>query len=166
MNESIMTEVCDKIMLCDVNVELSMPDYEPEVRRLLRVDVRLTPPVSFYDRGRAGMCGEAIFDVLYSGADGGLYTTGAREKYELSEAFKASEKWDGELVFVCEAQPESLVSRALAPRKLSLKCRVRGRARGFCGKMRRSSRSIFRKEASSTSTPDSKVMYTLPWALT
>ena len=40
------------------------------------------------------------------------------------------------------------------------------RARGFWGKTLRRMLSIFRKVASSTSTAESKVMYTLPWART
>ena len=131
MNDKIMTQTCDKVMSGDFSTELSMPDYEPEVRRLLRVGVTLAPVSGFCDGGRVGMRGEIIYDILYSGNDGGLYSARASENYELAEALKQSEKCAEELVIICEATPESLISRALAPRKISLKCKLRGRARGF-----------------------------------
>lgn len=131
MNDKIMTQICEKSMSGEINAEISMPDYEPEIRRLLRAGVTLTPPAGFSDSGRVGMSGEAIFDVLYAGNDGALYSTRTRESYELTEAFKPSEIGSDIISVVCEVTPESLISRASAPRKVSLRCKLRGRARGF-----------------------------------
>ena len=64
MNDNITTQICEKNMSGDFSTELSMPDYEPEIRRLLRVGVTLTPPVGFADTGRVGMNGEIIYDIL------------------------------------------------------------------------------------------------------
>ena len=90
MNDHITTQICEKNMSGDFVTELSMPDYEPEIRRLLRVNVTLTPPMGFVDNGRVGMNGELVYDVLYMGNDGELYSTKARRDYELAEAFKVS----------------------------------------------------------------------------
>lgn len=134
MNDRITTQFCDKIMSGDISTEISMPDYEPEVRRLLKVSVKTAPPEGFFDGNRIGVNGRIIYNILYSANDGELYSTEAEETYELAEAAKPSEKCPENQIFLCEVQPESLVSRATAPRKLSLKCRLKGRVRGFCEK--------------------------------
>lgn len=131
MNDNITTQICEKNMSGDFSTELSMPDYEPEIRRLLRVGVTLTPPVGFADTGRVGMNGEIIYDILYMGNDGSLYSTRARDRYELAEALKQNEKAGDITGIICEVTPESLVSRASAPRKISMRCKLRGRIRGF-----------------------------------
>ncbi len=131
MNDRITTRIFDKVMSGDFTAELSMPDYEPEVRRLLRVSLTLTPPEGFCDGSRAGMGGEMIFHILYSGNDGSLYSVSTTENYELAEALRQNEKCTDEVALICDVTPESLVSRAVAPRKISLKCKLRGRIRGF-----------------------------------
>lgn len=131
MNDKITMQICEKTMSGDFNTELSMPDYEPEIRRLLRVGVTLTPPAGFFDTSRIGMNGEIIYDILYAGNDGALYSTRTSESYELAEAFKPNEKNSDITSIVCEITPESLVSRATAPRKLSLRCKLRGHARAL-----------------------------------
>lgn len=131
MNDKILIPICDKTLTSDFTTEISMPDYEPEVRRLLRVGVTLTPPTPFSDTSRLGMGGEMIYDILYAAGDGGLYSTRARESYELTEARKGAEIGADMLTLLCEVAPESLISRATAPRKLSLRCKLRGRMRGF-----------------------------------
>ena len=132
MNDKITTQFCDKTMSGDFNTEVSLPDYEPEIRRLLKVGARLAPPSGFYDGSRVGVSGRIIYDILYAGGDGELYSTSAEESYELAEATKPSEKCSDRPIILCEVRPESLISRVVAPRKLSLKCRISGRARGFC----------------------------------
>lgn len=131
MNDKIVIPICDKTATSDFTAEISMPDYEPEVRRLLRVGVTLTPPTPFSDASRVGMNGEIIYDILYAAGDGGLYSTRAREGYELTEARKGAEIGADMLALLCEVTPESLISRATAPRKLSIRCKLRGRMRGF-----------------------------------
>lgn len=134
MNDNITTQLCEKTMSGDFTTELSMPDYEPEIRRLLRVEVTLTPPLGFADSNRLGIGGDIIYNIVYAGADGELYSVDTSEKYELTEALKPSEKGAEITGMLCDAVPESVVSRATAPRKISLRCRLRGRARGFCEK--------------------------------
>ena len=131
MNDKITIPVCDKNMTVELNTELSMPDYQPEVRRLLRVSVTLTPPEAYFDGSRVGMNGEAVYNILYAAEDGELYSAEAREHYDLNEAIKGHDCAES-LTLVCDVTPESLVSRVTAPRKLSLRCRLRGKIWGFC----------------------------------
>ena len=131
MNERITAQICEKSMSGDFTTEISMPDYEPEIRRLLRVGVTLTPPLGFSDGGRVGMNGEIIYNVLYMGNDGQLYSTKTRESYELAEALKQLEKGEEITGIICSVFPDSVVSRAVAPRKISIKCKLKGTAKAF-----------------------------------
>ena len=121
-------EIFDKVLSGDFTTEVSMPDYEAEIRRLLHVSASLTEPEWYSGGGKIGMKGEILYSILYSGPDGELYETKAREGYDLAEAYKGDRLPD--TVF-CEAYPESLISKVSAPRKLSLKCRIRATMKGF-----------------------------------
>ena len=131
MNEKITLQICEKSIGGEINAEISMPDYEPEIRRILRVGVTLTPPALLCDGARVGMRGEAIFDLLYAGNDGELYSTRATESYELAEALKPSERENAVVSAICRVTPESIVTKALAPRKINIKCKLRGNGRFF-----------------------------------
>ena len=131
MNEKITLQICERSIGGEINAEISMPDYEPEIRRILRVGVTLTPPALLFDGTRVGMRGDAIFDLLYAGNDGELYSTRTTESYELAEALKPSERENVVLSAICRVTPESLVTKAVAPRKLTVKCKLRGNGRFF-----------------------------------
>lgn len=131
MNKKITTQICERSIGGEINAEISMPDYEPEIRRLLRVEVSLTPPAGYCDGARVGMSGDAIFRVLYAGNDGELYSTSAIESYELTEALKPSERETDVTCSICSVTPESIISRASAPRRISIKCKLRGQGRYF-----------------------------------
>lgn len=165
MNDKITIPVCDKNMTAELNTELSMPDYQPEVRRLLRVCVTLTPPDAYFDGARVGMNGEAVYNILYAAEDGELYSAETREHYELNEALKGHDLADG-LTLICDVTPESLVSRVTAPRKLTIKCRLRGRIRGFCDREVGES-TTYVDDLSSVKRLDGKIEYAriLPTAL-
>ena len=131
MNDRITLQICERSIGGEINTEISMPDYEPEIRRILRVGVTLTPPAPLSDGTRVGMRGDAIFDLLYAGNDGELYSTRATESYELAEALKPSEREAEVVSAICRVTPESIVTKAVAPRKLTVKCKLRGNGRFF-----------------------------------
>lgn len=128
MDNKLTMEIFDKVLSGDFTTEVSMPDYEAEVRRLLHVSATLTDPLWYADGGRIGMNGEILYRILYSGSDGELYETEARESYDIAEAYKGDRPVG--TVF-CEVYPESIISRVIAPRKLSIKCRIRGVMKAF-----------------------------------
>lgn len=129
MDNKVTKELFDKTFSGDFVTEVSMPDYEAEVRRLLHVSAKFSEPVWYADGGRMGINGEILYSILYSGSDGDLHEIEARESYDIAEAYKSDRLPDA--VF-CEVYPESLTSRVSAPRKLSIKCRARAFTKGFC----------------------------------
>ena len=129
MDNKVTGELFDKTFSGDITTEVSMPDYEAEIRRLLHVNATFGEPEWYQNGGRMGVNGDVLYSVLYFGGDGELHETEVREHYDIAEAYKGDRLPDA--VF-CEVYPESLTSRVSAPRKLSIKCRARAFTRGFC----------------------------------
>lgn len=128
--------ICDKTVTGENTVEYSMPDYQPEIRRLLRVKTTIMPPSSYVGGGKAEFSGNVRYDVLYSGSDGGLYSVNFSDVYELSAPIDSDSEIDysDELISFCEVEPDSVVSRVIAPRKLSIRCRLHGHIRAYGSK--------------------------------
>ncbi len=125
--------VCDKTAGSEVSLEYVLPDYEEEIKKLLKVKVRLLPPASYVGGGDASFSGTVCFDLLYSSPEGKLCATTVQENYELSAPILKDADIDlSDGIFgCCDVWPESTVSRVLAPRKVSLKCRLRAMVRAY-----------------------------------
>lgn len=132
-NTTIYLPVCDKVVTAEVGCDFSMPDYQPEIRRLLRVRATVLPPSSYVGAGKAEFSGTVRYDILYSGNDGGLYSATTAENYEVSAALDKDAEVDfsDELPVFCEVCTESVTGRVTAPRKMSLRCRLRGSIKAF-----------------------------------
>ena len=44
--------VCDRVVGCELNEEFTLPDYRPEIRKLLRVTPTFAPPSVYFGAGR------------------------------------------------------------------------------------------------------------------
>ena len=133
MNTTIFLPVCDKTVTAEAGCEYAMPDYQPEIRRLLRVTSTVCPPATYVGAGKAEFVGSVRYDLLYSAADGGLYSTSVTENYQLSAPLDkdADVDFSDEMVAFCEPRAELLTARVTAPRKLSIRCRLRGNVRAY-----------------------------------
>ncbi len=133
LSRAFVLSVCDKSAITEVSLEYDMPDYEAEVRRLLRVNVTVMPPASYVGSGNASFSGSLRFDILYASPEGKLCMCHVTEGYELSAPIDKDADIDyaDEIRAYCDLRPESLISRVTGPRKLSIKCRLRGRIRAY-----------------------------------
>ena len=132
-NTTVYLPICDKVVTAEVGCDFSMPDYQPEIRRLLRVRATVLPPASYVGAGKAEFSGTVRYDILYSGNDGGLYSATTAENYELSAPLDkdAEVDYSDEIPVFCEVCAESVTGRVTAPRKMSLRCRLRGGIKAF-----------------------------------
>lgn len=130
---ALWVSVCDKNVMSEVTTEYVLPDYEAEIRRLLRVNVTVLPPVSYVGSGNAAFSCSLRFDLLYLSPEGKLCMTKVTEGCELSAPLDkdADVDFSDEIQAFCDLLPESVISRVLAPRKLNLKCRLRAKIRAY-----------------------------------
>ncbi len=125
--------VCDKHLSIEVNSDFSLPDYQPEIRRLLSSRVCVLPPSEYLGGGNAEVSGELSYRILYLGADGRLYSASLGDTYSFSVPFEYDSHSinTDDLTLMCTVQDESVSTRVLGPRKLNVRTRLSCHARAF-----------------------------------
>ena len=118
--------VCEKNISIEVNSDFSLPDYQPEIRRLLSTRVSVLPPSEYVGNDSAEFSGEIRYRILYIGSDGSLYSTTLSDNYGFSAPLEYSSKNTSpdEISIIVSTTPETVITRVLAPRKLNVRCKL------------------------------------------
>jgi hypothetical protein len=119
----------------EVTGDFTLPDYQPEIKRLLRIGVNLLPPNGAGSNTSSELAGSMDYYVLYVGQDGGVYCAPLSTEYRL----ETKEKGDSGLlnalgepmVYLCDLSSEVPVGRVTAPRRLHIRCKIKARARAY-----------------------------------
>lgn len=123
--------VCDRQIVTELTSDFSLPDYQPEIKRLLRVRATVLPPDKYVGAGSAEISGTVDYSILYAGNDGALYAVNQSEEYHCAAPIELTAAFDVGEGLLCDAESvaELAVGRVMAPRKISVKCRLRSRIR-------------------------------------
>lgn len=132
---SVQMPGCDKTLTTEVNGDFSLPDYQPEIKRLLRIDTTCLPPTRYNGGGSIDLGGSVDYFVLYMGNDDQLYCAPLSSDYRMTVPVDG----DGEgtsqlgepLVCLCDLVAESATGRVTAPRRLNIKCRLKAHVKTF-----------------------------------
>lgn len=121
----------DKNVTSEVTGDFSLPDYQPEIKRLLRVSATLQPPTHYIGGGAVEFSGVVDFCMLYAAPDGQLYCFPASSEYSFRLPLEAGAEFDMGDAPVCYAmcEAESVSGRVGGPRRMSVRCRIRARVR-------------------------------------
>jgi hypothetical protein len=128
--------MCESTVTNEVSCEYTLPDYLPEIRRLLYVTPTILPPAKYVGGNNAELDGTVDYQVLYVGSDGGLYTAPVSCEYNLNIPLEKVSEFDlneGVTLFVT-SNAENISSRVSGPRRLSIRMRMRSYVRAY-GKM-------------------------------
>ena len=125
----IQAPLCDRLTTFELSSDFSLPDYQPEIKRLLRVKATVLPPDRYVGSGNADFSGSVEYQVLYAANDGALYSTTELGEYHFSVPVEMTSdfEWNEGIGCDCELIPEHTVGRLSAPRKFSVKCRLKAR---------------------------------------
>lgn len=125
--------MCDRTINTELVGDYTLPDYQAEIRRVLNVVPTVLPPAKYVGSTAAELNGTVDYSVLYVGADGGLYTVPLSSEYNLSLPMERVSDVDlGEgITLLCDSVAESVSARVTAPRRISLRCRLRSHVRAF-----------------------------------
>lgn len=63
----------ERQIVTELSEDFDLPDYQPEIKRLLRVQARVSSADTYIGAGNAECSGTVDYSILYSGADGTLY---------------------------------------------------------------------------------------------
>lgn len=135
--------MCETTVTNEISCEYTLPDYLPEIRRLLYVTSTILPPAKYVGGSSAELDGTVDHQALYVGSDGGLYIAPVSCEYNLNVPLEKMSEFDlneGVTVFVT-SNPESVNARVSGPRRLSIRMRMRSRVRAY-GKMPHGERCV------------------------
>lgn len=123
--------LCDRRVVTEISSDFSLPDYQPEIKRLLSVRTTVSPTDKYVGANEAEFSGTVGYTILYSGNDGALYCTSQVGEYHFTVPMESTVDFELGDGLVCDVETESEASagRVIAPRKLSVKCRLRSRIR-------------------------------------
>ncbi len=120
----------DRSVSSEVSSDFSLPDYLPEVKRLLRVTATVLPDTRYLGAGSAEYGGTVEYLVCYAGGDGGLWSCRLRQDYRVSTPVDSDLLAHG-LDPQADTQIDSTVSRVTGPRKINIRSRLRTRIRAW-----------------------------------
>ena len=109
----------------DFGGELIMPDYYPEIRRIVTVRASVLPDSKYIHDRELETGGTLCFSVLYIGEDQTLASIPYITEYSQS-AELPTEDLSADCIII-ESTAENVSARPLGPRKISLKARVKSR---------------------------------------
>ena len=131
MENRMQGKIAEREVLTDLSGDYALPDYQPEVKRLLRVKATVHPADTYIGGGNAEVTGNVDYFVLYAAEDGGLYNTQQTGEYHFTVPVEFPDGFDPSEGLTCDVEvlPESVTGRAAGPRKLNLKCRLRSKVK-------------------------------------
>ena len=130
MSENYYTEeVFGETVFCDVSEEFSLPDYEPEIKKILRVTARVLPAGKYVGGGRAEFAGTVMYGIIYCGAEGEIGSVSLSSDYEFAVPMAHAER---EPAVYADTRADSVVCRPLAPRRLQLRTKLKSKVEALC----------------------------------
>lgn len=125
--------ICDKTINTEISGDYTLPDYQAEIRKVLRVGVSVLPPTRFISGNSAEFGGVIDYDLVYVGADGGIYSAPLSSEYSFTAPLEISSDFDLNegVITVCKINDESTTARVSAPRRLSIKCRLASHVKAY-----------------------------------
>jgi len=125
--DRVCMPMCSRIINADVSEDMSLPDYYPEIRRVLCVKECPLPPVGFVAGNKIDVSGVVDYTLVYVSSDGRLCSAPLSAEYSFSVPIdKALEIELGEgATTMLRSVVESSSVRVGGPRRISLRSRLR-----------------------------------------
>ena len=115
----------------EVSGDFTLPDYYAEIRRILCVTPTVLPPAKYVGDSTAEFNGVVDYVVTYVGGDGEMYSIPLSSDYSFTVPLdkSACETIPESISALCTVGVESVNTRVSAPRRLSIRCRIRPNVR-------------------------------------
>lgn len=130
-NSTALMKVYEGVKHTEITDEFILPDYLPDVRRIIRVDARPKIDGKFITAGKVEYEGDVVCTVLFCDEENKLktvtFTAPFSDKIELSAE-------DDECIANLIPLPESISCRMLNPRRVSLRLRIDTAATVWCNR--------------------------------
>lgn len=129
--QEIELEMCDRSVVSELSSDFSLSDYQPEIKRLLRVTASMLPPTKYFGAGQAEFAGNIDYYVLYMGADNEIYCAPLSGEYSVSLPIDKDDYIDlgDQLITDVKIVPDMISGRVTSPRHITVKCRLKTNAK-------------------------------------
>lgn len=130
--EYIQVPISDKSVAGEISGDFTLPDYQPEIKRLLKISSVVLPPSRYIGDKEAELTGNIDYYVYYTGSDNEIYCAPLTTEYKMSVPIDSDVGSELANMAGCVyVVPDMTSGRVLSPRKLSIKCRLRAGAKIF-----------------------------------
>ena len=123
----------NRAVFAEISNDYTLPDYQPEIRRVLKVESNVFPPAKYIGGSNVEFNGTVDYRVLYVGMDGELYSAPLSAEYSFSAPLDITNEFDLNegVTVISDIAEESITARVSAPRKISIKCRLNAKVRAY-----------------------------------
>ncbi len=118
------TAIYSRSMGSEVSGDFTLPDYQNEIRRILEVIPTVLPPAKYVSDTSAEFNGTVDYQVVYVGADGGVYSVPLSSDYNISVPLEGTDR-EAAMSAFCNISAENVSTRVSAPRRLGIRTRLR-----------------------------------------
>lgn len=125
MNSTLYVKRFDPTVTTDVTEDVSLPDYLPEVRRVVGVQANVTVDGKYLSGDEMEADGGVTYTVLYTSGDGSLAQVSQTTSYTGHIPIKTDDDRFSAGDIVLSANLENVNCRVTAPRKLTLSSKVK-----------------------------------------
>ena len=121
-----MLPLCNRIITSEVTNDYTLPDYQPEIRRVIAINENIAPVAKYVSSDSVELDGNIDYTLLYVGADGALYSAPLSAEYSVSAPFSACDELDRNqaITVIPKVSVENITARVTAPRKLTVRARI------------------------------------------
>lgn len=131
MSTYIQVPINEKSTTSDLSSDFTLPDYQPEIKRLLKVSATILPPTKYIGDSEGEFSGNIDYYVHYIGSDNQIYCAPLTTEYKTTVPMDKNELTLVNMMADAEITPENVGGRVTSPRKLNIKCRLKTRARMY-----------------------------------
>lgn len=122
---NIQSDLSGENVFCECTGEFTLPDYLPEIRKIIRIDGKAIPSGKFLSSSKAEFAGIVAYTIIYSGAEGELASCSLSCDYEFSCNIPSNDL--GDLSIIVDTELDNTVCRLSGPRKLSLRSSIKNK---------------------------------------
>lgn len=130
-SDTALIKVYDGIKHTEITEEFILPDYLPDVKRIIRVDARPKIDGKFITAGKVEYEGDVVCTILFCDGENKLKTVTFTAPF--SDVVELSDN-DDECIANLIPSPESISCRMINPRRASLRLRIDTAVTVWCGR--------------------------------
>ena len=134
--QKIQVPMMQRSVTTELSEEFSIPDYQPEIKRILRVEAQAMPADRYVGASSAEFSGKMAYTIFYLGEDGELYGSSFEGDYRVLQPLEIPGDLSFDEGILCDADifSEAVTGRLLSPRKFLVKTRLHSEIRLYATK--------------------------------